>query len=463
MAVMKSIHFIKNILRKFGLNEAIFYFLSSKFFSFIATPVTLYLITTHFTASVQGYYYTFYSLLGISIFFELGLGVVITQFASHEFAHVSWTHEGNLRGDPVALDRIISLLRKSLKWYGIISILCVIFIIPIGLCLFASNIKNGVNVNYALPWILLTLFFGIGTFFVPLYAFLEGCGRVAQVQKLRLVQNVVSIVIFCSVVLLKGDLMAVSLQFMASVLVAAIWFIYKYKGLFKQISQFNLSSKIQISWRNEIFPMQWRIAVSWMAAYFSGFLFVPLIFKYRGAVEAGQLGMSLKLSETVYLISMAWISTRTPLFGSLIQQKKHEELRLLAKRSTFQAVFVGLMLSVAIVTGLLVLYRYFPSYNQRTLPVYAVGILCLSTSLGMIAGGIAGYLRAHRQEPLMFPSIIIAVVTSIFAYISAKYFNANIMAIMSACVSIFIAIPSYYYVLRKKRKEWYDLKGDIIL
>jgi len=453
--------FVKGVLHKFGINDAILYVLSSKLFSFITTPVTLYLITTHFSTSVQGYYYTFYSLLGISIFFELGLGGVITQFTSHEFARVSWTQEGNLCGDPVALNRIISLLRKSLKWYGIISILCVMFILPAGLYFFASN-KNGVDVNYILPWILLSLFFGIGTWFVPLSSFLEGCGRVAHVQRLHLFQAVIGTIVVWSTILLKGNLFAASMEFMASVLVFAIWFIYNYKGLFKQISQFNLSSDIQISWFNEILPMQWRIAVSWLAAYFGGYLFLPLLFKYRGAVEAGQMGMSLKLNGIVFLISMAWINTRVPLFGSLIQQGKHEDLRILAKKSTFQAVIVGLLLTAAIVAGLLILYRYLPSYSNRTLPVYVVGILCLSTALVNISNGIAGYLRAHRQEPLMVVSIFIACITAISAYLSARFFNANIMAISTAVISILVGIPAYYYVSRKKRKEWYGLKVGML-
>jgi len=52
----------------------------------LAGPVGLYLIATFLTKSEQGYYYTFGSVLGLTVFFELGLSYVIIQFTSHEMA-----------------------------------------------------------------------------------------------------------------------------------------------------------------------------------------------------------------------------------------------------------------------------------------------------------------------------------------------------------------------------------------
>ena len=87
-------------------------------FSFVSQPITLYLIVKHFTLSQQGFYYTFANILSVSIFLELSLGVVLTQFASHEFAHLFWKPDGSIAGDSEPLSRLISLARKSLKWYG---------------------------------------------------------------------------------------------------------------------------------------------------------------------------------------------------------------------------------------------------------------------------------------------------------------------------------------------------------
>ncbi len=45
-----------------------------------------------------------------------------------------------------------------------------------------------------------------------------------------------------------------------------------------------------ISWRREVWPFQWKIAVSWLCDYFIFQLFTPVLFAFRGPVEAGQDG-----------------------------------------------------------------------------------------------------------------------------------------------------------------------------
>ena len=44
----------------------------------------------------------------------------------------------------------------------------------------------------------------------------------------------------------------------------------------------------KISWRKEVFPMQWKIALSFMSGYFVFQLFTPVLFHYQGAEVASQ-------------------------------------------------------------------------------------------------------------------------------------------------------------------------------
>ena len=52
-----------------------------------------------------------------------------------------------------------------------------------------------------------------------------------------------------------------------------------------------------VSWRNEIWPFQWKIAVSWICSYFSIQIFTPVLFAYRGPAEAGRLHKGIDLVE----------------------------------------------------------------------------------------------------------------------------------------------------------------------
>ncbi len=63
---------ILNLLRKGQVDRAVFYGILGKVWSLISWPITLYLISTVFNAQIQGYYFTFTSLLGLQFFIELG-------------------------------------------------------------------------------------------------------------------------------------------------------------------------------------------------------------------------------------------------------------------------------------------------------------------------------------------------------------------------------------------------------
>ena len=64
--------------------------------------------------------------------------------------------------------------------------------------------------------------------------------------------------------------------------------------------------------------MQWRIAISWLAGYFVFQLFTPVLFHYHGAVVAGQMGMTLNVSNALLTTSLTLIAAKTPEFGKLI-------------------------------------------------------------------------------------------------------------------------------------------------
>jgi len=447
---------VKKLFDKTGVNKAVFYFLASKVFNFIAAPVTFYLVILYLTPVEQGYYYTFTSFLALSFFFELGLGIVITMFASHECSQLAWKKDGSLTGDPNALGRLLSLLKKSLKWYGIITGLCIIGMIAAGLKFFGSK-PEGYTLNYILPWILLVIFFGLGTALIPFTSVIEGSGRVSHVQRMRVVQSIAGIISVWLTIVLGGKLFSPTTEYATYWLVVVAWLFYKYPGLLKQIISQKIAENLQVRWFKEIFPMQWKIAVSSLAAYFANCIFVPLLFTYRGPVEAGKMGMSLKLSNIVYTLSIAWVATRVPLYGGFIRKKDYNGLDRLAIRSACQAILAGFIFSIIIFLILTLGSIYFREYKGRMLPEHIIAILCLSSLAIVFNSSIAGYLRAHKEEPLMITSIFLAMVTALACFISAKYFNANIMAIFYAGINIFIGIPLFLYVLHKKRKEWHGV------
>jgi len=116
-------------LNRLEMDRAVFYSVSGRAWQFVAGPVTILLIAFYFTPELQGYFYTFASLLALQTFVELGLQVVIINVSSHEWARLSLDDRGHLTGDPRALSRLVSLGRKVAVWYGAASL---VFVVGVG-------------------------------------------------------------------------------------------------------------------------------------------------------------------------------------------------------------------------------------------------------------------------------------------------------------------------------------------
>jgi len=444
----------KLLLEKLGIDKAISFVLLGRGFSFLSQPITLYLIAKFFSPSEQGYYYTFGSILSTSVFLELGLGFVLTQFASHEFAYLSWNSDGSLTGDENSLSRLLSILRKSLKWYGILSIIFFIVLVPVGIKFFDSNSNSG-SVHFILPWIFLVIFNSFGLFIYPILTIIEGCGKVAEIQRIKFYQLFFGAFSVWIIIFLHGTLLAASILAFTNFLVSAVWINHNFRGLLLQLKlkspKFNYH---QISWHKEILPMQWRIALSWMSGYFIFQLFNPLLFKYQSAAIAGQMGMSLSVANVIQSTSIAWISTKMPFFGSLIKKKKYEELDKIALKSTAQAVFFSVFLSVAAIFFIYFVKIYLPHYGARILSVKAIAALLFANIINVVVFSIAGYLRAHKKEPFLVNSLVTAFFMAVIAWYSAKFYDADILCYSIAAINLFISLPMAIFVFKKKRIEW---------
>jgi len=448
------------VLEKFGVDKAILFMLLGRGFSFISQPVTIYLIAKHFTLSQQGFYYTFANILSVSIFLELSLGVVLTQFASHEFAYLSWRADGSLTGDSEHLSRIISLARKSLKWYGVLSLLFLALLTPIGLYFFGSNPESAA-VDYGLPWICLVVFSALNLILYPAMSIIEGCGKVTGIQQMRLYQALFGAFFIWMVILSNGSLLAASVMAGSNFVVSAVWIFMNSRGLLRQVlGTDTVIHTEQISWRVEILPMQWRIALSSICGFLVSQLFNPLLFHYQSPADAGKMGMSMSIANVALAFSLAWIATKFPTYGSLIQKKQYKELDIIALRSTMQAFFFSVVLSISILVAVYLIKIYFPQYGNRVLSVYAIGALLLSNMTIFFITAMAGYLRAHKVEPLLAMSVITGVATAVSAWVCAKYFTAEIMTFSVVCINLLIALPLTAYIFIRKRKEWHVMTED---
>jgi hypothetical protein len=444
---------VQTIFRIFGVDRAIAYTLIGRGWSVIAGPLTMVLIARFLRPEEQGFYYTFGSVLALNIFFELGLTYVLLQFASHEKAHLEWTSSGELSGSEVAKIRLAALLKLALRWYSVAAVLVLLLVLPAGLAFFSRNSVPSAAIAWRTPWIWLATASALNLLVAPLFAILEGCGKISQIASIRVGQSVLASLGIWLTLLCHGALFAGPVFQTINLAVGLAWLISGYGRFFRTLLQADVS-QASFHWWTEVWPFQWRIALSWLSGYFIFQLFNPVLFASHGAVVAGQMGMSLSLCSALLGVSMAWMSTKASPFGVLVARRQWQALDTLFFKTFRQSLLVMVVGSVVVYACVSMLnYRGYP-FSRRLLNPLPFAFLLLSAMINHVAFCEAQYLRSHKAEPFLWLSITTGITTGASTFLLAKPFSAfGVSAgyLMCCTVALIIGTKIFFH----KRKEWH--------
>jgi hypothetical protein len=400
---------IQSLKRVTGVDRAIAYTVMSRGLQITGSAGTVILIIRFMNAAEQGYYYTILSLVALQTIFELGFSFVILQMAAHEAVHLNFLPGGDIEGDSAAHSRLASILQKTVYWYLIAGLVMSAILIPLGLVFFTREASASTGINWHGPW----TFAVIGTIALfllnPVFSFLEGCGQICQVARMRMFQGVTAILVPWALIAKHRGLYApggVCAGF------AVIGFAFLFSRRKVLLSLFHRSTKKHsVSWRLEIWPFQWKIAVTFICTYISAQLFTPILFVYRGPAEAGRIGMSMSIASYLWTIVFAWMSTKATPFGNLIARREFEKLD--------RIFFVTLKQSLVVLSGLVaiclgvvvVAQQEFPRLAERIVRPSMFVLLLLGSICVLIVQSIAVYLRSHKREPFALQSVLVAALT----------------------------------------------------
>ncbi|RKZ77575.1 MAG: hypothetical protein DRR19_27735 [Candidatus Parabeggiatoa sp. nov. 1] len=454
---------LRKVLVFTGLDRAVMFSVLARIWGPAAGIVTMLLIATIFSQQLQGYYYTFNSVLALQVFAEMGLSVVIVQFASHEWAKLSLDNNGTIVGDADALSRLISLARFAIRWYLIAGIATSILLGIAGYLLFNESEKSS-SIEWLMPWLALCLVTGLTLTVMPILSLLEGCHQISQVYYFRLIQAVVTAISVWVAVSTGAELWTAaigSLMGLTSLLILVYWY---YRDFLTKLIFSHPMSNAQIEWRSEVLPMQWRIAVSWMSGYFVFSLFTPVLFHYHGAVVAGQMGMTWSLIAGLSSIPSAWLNPKMPQFGLLIARSQYDKLDNLFWRITITVIGLVSVGALVIWSLVYVINDLGHEFAMRILPPQTTAFFLLATVIVVSSFPMAAYLRAHKKEPLLLPSLLSAILIALSTLILGKFYAAEGMAIGYLTVNAII-IPIVILIWYRCKTEWHSkdrLKNKIM-
>ncbi len=436
-----------------GIDRAIGFTILARGWASIAGLVTVALITRFLSPAEQGYYYTFGSLIALQIVFELGFSLVIMQMASHERAHLTFTVGGLISGDSVAHARLASVLQKTVRWYTSAAAVLAVFLLTAGSHFFSTHQHAGDNAAWHLPWyaaaIAATLTFQLD----PILSFMEGCGFVPNVARLRFTQAITGSSLAWLALTLHHGLFAPAMIITGNASVAAIW-LFSQRHILLPLLRHDVGEH-RIHWTKEVWPFQWRIAVSWLCGYFIFQLYNPVLFAFHGAVVAGQMGMSLSLTGALSTVAVSWINTKAAPFGAMIARKEYQLLDRIFFQSLKQSFTVCLFGAFAVWLAVIYLNWAHIPLAHRVLDPTTLGLLLLTAPLNVIIFAEATYLRAHKQEKFLLNSVLGAILVGGSTYLLGKPYGAFGIVVGSILTGILMGLPLGTYTFIKYRRLWH--------
>ena len=253
-------------------------------------------------------------------------------------------------------------------------------------------------------------------------------------------------------------LYVVGIGYLASVL---LWQIFVWKlGLDKIVLNL-LKIKVveRVAYWKEIFPYQWKIALSWISGYFIFQLFNPVLFATEGPIVAGQMGMTLTALNAIQAFAMSWLNTKVPLYSKLIALKDYIQLDKLFNRTVKEMTTICLallLLFFAIIWALNVTQFKFGDHvlAERFLPYLPTFLFMITVYLQQYTNAWATYLRCHKQEPFMVISICGGLADGLSTIILGKLFGLYGITLGYFAIAV-LFFPWGYWIYKTKKAEWH--------
>lgn len=450
---------VKTLLRKIGVDKAIAYSSGARVVQAFTGVGSIFFISTFLSGVEQGFYYTFGSIVAIQVFFELGLTGIITQFVAHEVSHLKLDESSKYIGEERYKSRLASLLHFCVKWYVVLSLIVFFALIVIGFVFFSSYSNEENSASWKVPWIILCVATAMKLLQSPFNSFIMGIGKVKEMSKISFYQQIILPLSAWAGLVCGFKLYVVGISAFLSVL---IWNGYVFRSnilkILKNIWAETISERVL--YFKEIFPYQWRIALSWVSGYFIFQLFNPVLFATEGAKVAGQMGMTLQALNAIQAFSMSWMNTKVPAYSSMIALKEYDKLDGLFNKTLLQMSSICLCMLVTMFgfVELLRLTQFKVGSTiiaERFLDNWPMFFMMIPVMANMFVFSWATYLRCHKKEPFLAQAVVTGALCCASTMGFGRLYGVYGVTVGYVCLTVGIGMPWAYWIFKNKKREWH--------
>lgn len=414
--------------------------------SIVSTLGFIAIVVIWLSPELQGFYFTFISLLILLQVADMGFGIVLIQFASHEWAELQLGADRRVTGAPRSMARLGSLVRIGIRWYAFAAVVFFLFL-GFGGDLFFSVSPDAASVEWRTPWWLLSIFASLYLLLVPIQCILEGCGQVVTSQRNQLVANVLGTIVGWGMLLSGGELYAIVALFVIRTVVGHA---LNTLAAAPVLRLFRVKDRDHvIHWKQEFWPQQWRIWVSWLCGFFVFQSFAPIAFQIEGAAVAGQIGVMVQAFHAVNQLASARLSADQPRMGAFAARQDFVGLRQLVRQGTKINIGAAVFLTVAAVSCVYLVKGILPDIGMRFGATAGFAIFVATAIPLQFSNMQTTAVRFQKKEPFVGLNIICAVLVVAGSVIVGSRFGAEYMALVFFVVSVAVLIPGVRYIYRR--------------
>ncbi|MCC6211770.1 MAG: hypothetical protein IT513_12075 [Burkholderiales bacterium] len=369
----------------------------------------------------QGYYWAMTGLGGLVQVGELALTQVVLQTSAHHVA----------RGDRVQLARFWRTARLLACCLVPIAALAVL---ACGFALLGSH-EAAREPAWRIPWVAFVIALAGCQLLGPWIGFIEGAVSIAASWRFQgRLEAVSGVALLAALALGAGLWSLVAYAALRFVLIAS-WVVLRRADFRRPAADGYRVAE----WLREVWPYQWKLAVTAVTSFFIYRAFTPIVFAGLGPDAAARFGLSVAIMASWLSITVAWPSSQIGRIGSLASQEKRDELRVTFRTMLYASTAFTAMGALLILAALRAADLVGIPYSAKSAGLGATAMLLAAGVLHHVVLCASVLLRSERRDPLLPYSIAGSLITVVALWYATRMGNLSYVAfayLACACLGL---------------------------
>lgn len=392
--------------------------------------VLIFVVSTFFTPTEQGIFYTFVSLVGAQYFFDLGVGFILANIAGRQAALQK------MEASQTDFNSLTGIMRFACLWGLLAGFIMLVVIGGIGFYIFRSSSVDIPHLNSI--WI---AYCGLSCLLMAynmLSRLYEGLGHVRAMALLRLMFSGINVAFITVLAGLGFGLAALPIALLISLTITCVTAVLGNRNIYTSFVSLKEEHQTKLNWRKDIWPFQRGVAVTWLAGYVIFQAQIPILYMLNGPEAAGRFGMCVQIFQAINSSANIFLTYSIQSWTDLAVRRQFAHLRQRFWKVCGLTMSVTLLGCVVVLAGLWALDHFESEIGARLSGPSIILLYAIAVVLNQFYFTISYYFRAFETEIIWRQTLIGAVLILGSAAIFQDNFSERTAVYIFFFVSVFI-------------------------